>query len=212
MPVRRFLGSFVVAVLAGMTCLAPVCDLWCHSGCLGPGALSPSPPCHGHERDSTPTPRGHHHSPATAPEQQCGGPNSALVAARGAGDGQRRLLGLSAEVEAGVIQQCSATGAEQAAFLARLHPGLRAKLDPGETEALAYLSGHGITEMSLVTGDGAAIAAAHALGFSEQLLSLEGAYQRVGHTKRLRVDMTEQKFREQLLRATILVAQGRALA
>src|SRR2546425_3113166 len=72
------------------------------------------------------------------------------------GDGQRRLLGLSAKVEAGVIQQCSATGPEQAAFLARLHPGLRAKLDPGETEALAYLSSHGITEMSLVTGDGAA--------------------------------------------------------
>ena len=82
MPVRRFLGSFVVAVLAGMTCLAPVCDLWCHSGCLGPGALTPSPPCHGHERDNPPAPRGHHHSPATAPEQQCGGANSSLVAAR----------------------------------------------------------------------------------------------------------------------------------
>jgi len=80
MPVRRFLGSFVMAVLAGMACLAPVCDLWCHSGCLGPGALSPSPPCHGHERDNTPAPRGHHHSPGTAPEQQCGGPNSSLVA------------------------------------------------------------------------------------------------------------------------------------
>src|SRR5207245_10510911 len=82
MPVRRFLGSFVMAVLAGMTCLAPVCDLWCHSGCLGPGALSPSPPCHGHERDNPPAPRGHHHSPATAPEQQCGWANSSLVAAR----------------------------------------------------------------------------------------------------------------------------------
>ena len=82
MPVRRFLGSFVVAVLAGMTCLAPVCDLWCHSGCLGPGALSPSPPCHGHERDNPPAPRGHHHSPGTAPEQQCGAPNSSLVAAQ----------------------------------------------------------------------------------------------------------------------------------
>jgi len=82
MPVRRFLGSFVMAVLAGMACLAPVCDLWCHSGCLGPGALSPSPPCHGHERDNPPAPRGHHHSPATAPEQQCGGANSSLVAAR----------------------------------------------------------------------------------------------------------------------------------
>lgn len=128
------------------------------------------------------------------------------------GDGQRRLLGLSTEVEAGVIQQCSVTGAEQASFLARLHPGLRAKLDPGETEALAYLSSYGSSVLSLVTGDGAAIAAAHALGFSGQLLSLESAYQRIGHTKRLRVDMTEQKFREQLARASILVAQGRALA
>jgi hypothetical protein len=71
---------------------------------------------------------------------------------------------------------------------------------------------HGSAELSLVTGDGAAITAAHALGFSEQLLSLETAYQRIGHTKRLRVDMTDQKFKEQLLRASVLVAQGRALA
>ena len=127
-------------------------------------------------------------------------------------DGQRRLLGLSAEVEAGVIQPCSVTPAEQAALLAQLHPSLRAKLDPGETEALAYLSRHGTADLSLVTGDGAAIAAAHALGFSGQLLSLESAYQCIGHTKRLRVDMTERKFREQLARASILIAQGRALA
>ncbi len=80
MPSRQLLASFVVTALVGTASLAPVCDLWCHSGCLGPGALSPSPPCHGHERDNTPAPRGHHHSPGTAPEQQCGGPNSSLVA------------------------------------------------------------------------------------------------------------------------------------
>ncbi len=82
MPSRQLLASFVVTALVGTASLAPVCDLWCHSGCLGPGALSPSPPCHGHERDNTPAPRGHHHSPGTAPEQQCGGPNSSLVAAQ----------------------------------------------------------------------------------------------------------------------------------
>ena len=80
MPSRQLLASFVVTALVGTASLAPVCDLWCHSGCLGPGAVSPSPPCHGHERDNTPAPRGHHHSPGTAPEQQCGGPNSSLVA------------------------------------------------------------------------------------------------------------------------------------
>ncbi len=82
MPSRQLLASFVVTALVGTASLAPVCDLWCHSGCLGPGALSPSPPCHGHERDNTPAPRGHHHSPGTAPEQQCGGANSSLVAAQ----------------------------------------------------------------------------------------------------------------------------------
>jgi predicted nucleic acid-binding protein len=127
-------------------------------------------------------------------------------------DGQRRLLGLDAEVQAGRIRKCSATPAEQAAVLARLHPGLRAKLDPGETEALAYLIHHGTADLALVTGDGAAIASAHALGHTSQLISLEAAYQRIGHTKRLRVDMTEAKFKEQLRRATILVAQARALS
>ncbi len=127
-------------------------------------------------------------------------------------DGQRRLLGLEAEVDEGVIQKCSATPAEQAAFLGRLHPGLRAKLDPGEKEALAYLVHHATEDMALVTGDGAAITSAHALGFTDQLLSLEAAYRQIGHTKRLRVDMTEQKFQEQLRRASIIVAEGRALS
>jgi hypothetical protein len=124
----------------------------------------------------------------------------------------RCLLGLEAEVEAGAIQKCSATPAEQASCLGQLHPGLRAKLDPGEIEALAYLVHHGTEDMALVTGDGAAITSAHALGLTHQLLSLESAYQQVGHTKRLRVDMTEQKFQEQLRRAGVLVVEGRALS
>jgi predicted nucleic acid-binding protein len=128
------------------------------------------------------------------------------------GNGQRRFLGLDAEVQGGLIQKCSATTAEQADFLARLHPGLRARLDRGEIEALAYLMHHGTDDMALVTGDGAAIISAHALGHTNQLLSLEAAYQRIGHSKRLRVDMTEAKFQEQLRRAGILVAEGRALA
>jgi hypothetical protein len=127
-------------------------------------------------------------------------------------DGQRRLLGLAAEAEAGGIQLCSATPAEQAELLARLHSGLRARLHPGETEALAYLVHQAPADLALITGDGAAITAAHALGRSEQLLSLEDVYRRIGHAKRLRSDMTEQKFQEQLRRASILVAEGRALS
>lgn len=127
-------------------------------------------------------------------------------------DGQRRLLGLRAEVDAGLIQECSATAVEQAEFLARLHRSLRDRLDPGETEVLAYLTHHAPKDMSLVTGDGAAIAAAHALGFTAQMLSLEAAFQHIGYTMRLRVDMTERKFKEQLRRASILVAEGRALS
>lgn len=127
-------------------------------------------------------------------------------------DKQRRLLGLQADVEAGLIQTCSATPAEQAAFLAKLHPSLRSRLDPGEIEIVAYLIHHAPDDLSLVTGDGAAVAAAHALGFTQQMLSLEAAFQRIGYTMRLRVDMTERKFKEQLRRAGILVAEGQALS
>jgi hypothetical protein len=126
-------------------------------------------------------------------------------------DLNKHLLGLESEVEEGLITQCSATPDEQTRFMAKLHPTVREKLDPGEIEILAYFVHHTSRDMALVTGDGAAITAGHALGFSEQMLSLEAAYQRIGHTKKLRVDMTERKFQEQLRRASILVAQGRAL-
>jgi hypothetical protein len=115
-------------------------------------------------------------------------------------------------VRAELIQQCSATLDEQAALLAKLHASVRARLDPGEIEVLAYLIHHAPKDVALVTGDGAAIAVAHALGFSQQMLSREAAFQRIGYTMRLRVDMTERKFQEQLCRAVILVAEGRTLA
>ncbi len=127
-------------------------------------------------------------------------------------DLQRHFLDLQGEVQAGLIGQCSVTLDEQAALLAKLHPSLRARLDPGEIEILAHLIQHAQTDIALVTGDGAAIATAHALGFSQQMLSLEAAFQRIGYTMRLRVDMTERKFQDQLRRAAVLVAEGRALS
>src|SRR3990172_8765063 len=53
---------------------------------------------------------------------------------------QRHFLDLQAEVKAGLIHECSATPAEQTEFLAKLHAGLRQRLDPGETEVLAYFT------------------------------------------------------------------------
>lgn len=127
-------------------------------------------------------------------------------------DGNKHLLGLAAEVEVGTILQCSATPVEQAALLCRLHSALRLRLHAGEVEALAFLAHRAPKGMAFVTGDGAAIAAAHGIGFTAHLVSLESAYGRVGFTMKLRDDMGEDKHKEQLRRASTLMAQGRLLA
>lgn len=123
------------------------------------------------------------------------------------GKGAKQYLQLQPEIDAGKIKICSSTPAEQASLLTRLHPSVGLRLHAGELEALAYLANDEQEGMAFVTGDGAAIQAAHGLGMT--VISLEKLYTQIGQTKALRDDMTEDAFKDQIRRAGVLLAQGR---
>lgn len=127
------------------------------------------------------------------------------------GSERRVEIDLTEAVEEGRITEYTASAAEVAGLREQFDRSFRARLDPGEVEALVHLDDDSTTEACLVTGDGPAVEAAAMLGFSEQVVSLETALRDCGITKALPREHSENFVTDRLEEGRTRRIQGRGL-
>jgi hypothetical protein len=126
--------------------------------------------------------------------------------------GRRIPIDLQCDIDSGKVSEYTANLVELAATGSMLHPGLRARVDDGEREALTYLRQSPGDDVWFITADGGAIQAAVAFDRGECAQSLATALQRVGITKNLPRHHTDEFVREHRRLGGIQLIEGRALA
>lgn len=115
-------------------------------------------------------------------------------------------------VEVGEIVRFDATLEDMRALLERFGSGLQQRIDPGEQEALVALLHYTEADTFLISADQACVRAATLIGEGERIVSLETALRRVGLSKTVGEQYSEEWFQRWVTNARIALVQGRDLA
>jgi len=110
-------------------------------------------------------------------------------------EGNRHDINLSAFTESRAINVFSLTPTDISGLRARFSPGYFEKLDPGETESLAYLLRQS-DECQICSADKIVFRVLGNLSRAEQGISLEEILQRIGSGRKLQRKFTRQ-YREE---------------
>lgn len=106
-----------------------------------------------------------------------------------------KSIRLGEQITRGEVLQMTALAEEYAELYTIFASWFLQSLDPGETEALALLQAQKTPESFFCTGDALAIKALAMLGLSHQGISMELLMSKVGLSKKLEVQFTEDFFK-----------------
>jgi hypothetical protein len=123
-------------------------------------------------------------------------------------DGEKLQIQLREQIKSGEIDEIEGTGDELNKLVNLFESYFLDTLDAGELEALALIYSRRVNNAVFCTGDGPAIKALVMMGASGLGISLETALNKIGLTKKLRIQYTEDFYKKCCNQGGLNLAQG----
>ena len=123
-------------------------------------------------------------------------------------DNQKIQIRLSEQIITHEIDEIEGTVEELSELVSLFEPWFLDTLDPGELEALALIHSERVNNITFCTGDGPAIKALVMIGATGLGISLESALNKIGLTKKLQNQYTEQYYKKCCNEGGLNLVQG----